>query len=249
LCVETTQTCAVSCTDDLRNGDETDVDCGGSCLSCEGGGSCLQNSDCASGACSSAEQRCLTVVGGRMVVVGVTLEEWNQDKDSIENAARNSIANAAGVHFNQVAIVKVESKRAPQRRRVLQEKDVTVEYEVVVQNEEVAEVEMKLTAELESEAEMFPELLQFLRENVNQDARIVPYNPNPTGAPTPAPTQASDDSDLVILIGISCGVVVVVGALVAALVRYRRRQSKYPHKLEMDNPPPPAPWVTVGNDF
>lgn len=41
-----------SCNDDLLNQDETSVDCGGgTCPSCELGERCVENSDCASGAC------------------------------------------------------------------------------------------------------------------------------------------------------------------------------------------------------
>ena len=40
-----------SCSDGIKNGDETDVDCGGSCPPCEDVKSCLVNSDCISGFC------------------------------------------------------------------------------------------------------------------------------------------------------------------------------------------------------
>src|SRR5579871_3669701 len=42
---------APSCTDGLRDGDETDVDCGGSCPKCALGRHCSIASDCASGHC------------------------------------------------------------------------------------------------------------------------------------------------------------------------------------------------------
>ena len=57
-CDATTQMC-VSCADGIMNGDETDVDCGGSCSNaCEAGKKCkvdkdCKNFDCASGQCSS----------------------------------------------------------------------------------------------------------------------------------------------------------------------------------------------------
>ena len=57
-CDATTQMC-VSCADGITNGDETDVDCGGSCSNaCEAGKKCkvdkdCKNFDCASGQCSS----------------------------------------------------------------------------------------------------------------------------------------------------------------------------------------------------
>ena len=40
-----------TCSDGIKNGNETDIDCGGSCPSCEDGKSCLQNSDCSSNTC------------------------------------------------------------------------------------------------------------------------------------------------------------------------------------------------------
>jgi len=43
-----------SCTDNARNGNETDTDCGGSCGRCGVGKACLVNADCASGACNAS---------------------------------------------------------------------------------------------------------------------------------------------------------------------------------------------------
>ncbi|MDD5086693.1 MAG: plastocyanin/azurin family copper-binding protein [Candidatus Nanoarchaeia archaeon] len=40
-----------SCDDGIKNGDETDVDCGGSCDTCELGKSCEEDSDCGLGIC------------------------------------------------------------------------------------------------------------------------------------------------------------------------------------------------------
>jgi hypothetical protein len=42
---------APSCTDGVLGGDETDLDCGGSCLVCEVGLLCLADKDCATGLC------------------------------------------------------------------------------------------------------------------------------------------------------------------------------------------------------
>jgi len=39
------------CTDGVQNGDETDVDCGGSCTPCADGNRCATAGDCASGVC------------------------------------------------------------------------------------------------------------------------------------------------------------------------------------------------------
>jgi hypothetical protein len=46
-----TDACAGSCTDRMTNGDETDVDCGGRCASCDRA-SCSVDGDCSSGLCS-----------------------------------------------------------------------------------------------------------------------------------------------------------------------------------------------------
>jgi cysteine-rich repeat protein len=44
--------CQSLCTDNVRNGDETAVDCGGSCLPCATGLGCAQAADCDSGVCT-----------------------------------------------------------------------------------------------------------------------------------------------------------------------------------------------------
>ena len=57
-----------ACDDMLVSGDETDLDCGGSCGPCGAGLGCLGDIDCASGSCGE-EQSCLAdpfVVGGGM---------------------------------------------------------------------------------------------------------------------------------------------------------------------------------------
>ena len=59
-----------SCTDKLKNGTETDVDCGGSCPACKGGQTCAANTDCVSANCTSGKQ-CgipLVKVAGSLVV-------------------------------------------------------------------------------------------------------------------------------------------------------------------------------------
>ncbi len=44
---------APTCDDGTQNGDETDVDCGGSCPACPSGASCTQDSNCESGQCEN----------------------------------------------------------------------------------------------------------------------------------------------------------------------------------------------------
>lgn len=55
-----------ACSDGLKNQDETDVDCGGSCMPCAEGKACLISSDCASGWCDATESKlcCTPGVGG-----------------------------------------------------------------------------------------------------------------------------------------------------------------------------------------
>ena len=45
----------VSCTDGMQGGDETDVDCGGSCNPCGDGQGCASGDDCSSGVCTNQE--------------------------------------------------------------------------------------------------------------------------------------------------------------------------------------------------
>jgi hypothetical protein len=47
-----------SCGNGIKDADETDVDCGGSCLACEEGRRCLQNSDCISTNCNTLYNIC-----------------------------------------------------------------------------------------------------------------------------------------------------------------------------------------------
>ena len=44
---------AASCTDKVKNGSETDVDCGGACAGCADGKQCLAAKDCGSGVCKA----------------------------------------------------------------------------------------------------------------------------------------------------------------------------------------------------
>src|SRR5207237_1996020 len=44
---------AASCSDGLKNGNETDVDCGGACPDCGTGKTCGSNGDCQSQVCTS----------------------------------------------------------------------------------------------------------------------------------------------------------------------------------------------------
>ena len=64
VCDSTTHTCsAPTCSDNVKNGNETDVDCGGSCPPCATGKLCGMGSDCTSALCLSGTcQACSTTV-------------------------------------------------------------------------------------------------------------------------------------------------------------------------------------------
>lgn len=65
-CAEDAVCVALSCNNASRDGDETDVDCGGSCEPCAEGFACAASSDCASLACY--DRSCLTI--GSCIVRG-----------------------------------------------------------------------------------------------------------------------------------------------------------------------------------
>lgn len=54
----------VSCFDGIRNGDETDVDCGGSCGPCAAGMHCVMSAGCSSGVCTGGLCRAPTCIDG-----------------------------------------------------------------------------------------------------------------------------------------------------------------------------------------
>ncbi len=65
------------CVDGEKNGDETDVDCGGTCTACAGSKACLSNTDCASESCmrSKCQPGYLGVDTSNRLVERATLEE------------------------------------------------------------------------------------------------------------------------------------------------------------------------------
>ena len=69
-----------TCTDKKRNGDETDVDCGGPCSPCKLGKKCDEDADCASETCDPDEGVCIT-------------KECEDDKDCPSEAAVSYCTN------------------------------------------------------------------------------------------------------------------------------------------------------------
>ncbi|HQK18956.1 MAG TPA: hypothetical protein PLJ27_15965, partial [Polyangiaceae bacterium] len=60
-CAATTKKCVKSqCEDEKKNGDETDVDCGGpDCEKCKNGKTCKVDGDCESGKCDEDDGICV----------------------------------------------------------------------------------------------------------------------------------------------------------------------------------------------
>ena len=65
VCIGEPSVCS-SCSDGIKNGDETDVDCGGSCAPCSSGSDCLGDTDCLSGICDGGicQDDCLAAFFG-----------------------------------------------------------------------------------------------------------------------------------------------------------------------------------------
>ncbi len=53
------------CTNNVLDGDEAQVDCGGSCNACPGGGHCTDSADCPSGMCDPTTQACVCANAGQ----------------------------------------------------------------------------------------------------------------------------------------------------------------------------------------
>jgi hypothetical protein len=75
---------APSCDDETRNGDETDVDCGGECGECERGAACEHDEDCATGHCAGT-----CVIGP---TAGFELSTLYADTDQDVRATSTAIA-------------------------------------------------------------------------------------------------------------------------------------------------------------
>lgn len=98
----TTKTCAVpSCTDGVRNSNETDVDCGGSCtpmFGCNAGQMCAVPTDCKSSSCTAATMTC--AIGGCQTCWKVQYQYTVASQDN----------NWSGQNFN---IVKTGTSTTP----------------------------------------------------------------------------------------------------------------------------------------
>src|SRR5262249_30982321 len=85
------------CTDQIKNGTETDVDCGGgSCLACAVGLACLTGSDCVTGICSNSVCRSPEVPDAGVPDAGPDVE--------VPDAAEDVAVPDAGVPEEDVAV-------------------------------------------------------------------------------------------------------------------------------------------------
>ena len=61
-CVKDKCVTEVSCTDSIKNGDETDIDCGGICLPCILEKECIKDKDCQSNKCDPQKKKCVQCI-------------------------------------------------------------------------------------------------------------------------------------------------------------------------------------------
>ena len=72
VCDATSGQCAApKCTDKVKNGSESDMDCGGTCPACADGKTCTKATDCSSGVCDATSGLCLAPTCGDKVKNGV----------------------------------------------------------------------------------------------------------------------------------------------------------------------------------
>ncbi len=108
-----------SCTDGVKNGNETDVDCGGTCDPCQNNKSCLVNKDCESGYCN-LDKACtvernlyiewikpiqvvedVPLVAGKATVVRVKVVNDGPTVDTSVKVNYNSWISEQPVHINE----------------------------------------------------------------------------------------------------------------------------------------------------
>jgi hypothetical protein len=75
MCDESANMCIDTCQDEIKNGDETDVDCGGSCDPCNLGQACLVSADCTEGTCEE---------GVCTIIVAPSCEDGLQNGDETD---------------------------------------------------------------------------------------------------------------------------------------------------------------------
>jgi hypothetical protein len=110
---------APTCEDGVHNGDESDVDCGGTCPLCAAGQLCREGSDCSSGVCTT--ERCAHHGLGsgrdgsrRVVDEGVVINaSTHLTGGAAEGALRLPVASAIGFRpGDEVMVVQSQGERA-----------------------------------------------------------------------------------------------------------------------------------------
>ncbi|MBR4984542.1 MAG: lamin tail domain-containing protein [Proteobacteria bacterium] len=98
--------CASGCQNSIKDGDETDVDCGGSCSACAAGKKCAKASDCQSGQC--ANNYCTGAAAAEAAPSDVMINEvMGTPNTSIEF----NIAGIADKQCEFVEIVNISGKK------------------------------------------------------------------------------------------------------------------------------------------
>ncbi|MFW2388198.1 MAG: hypothetical protein ACN4G0_07675 [Polyangiales bacterium] len=96
-CNEANQCEALACSDGARNGDETDVDCGGSCEPCAKGSRCLFATDCESLAC---DQGACLAVGSCLVPTN----EFPKIQSAVDDTRCTTVLLEEGVFDERVRV-------------------------------------------------------------------------------------------------------------------------------------------------
>ncbi len=89
-----------SCLDGVKNGTETDVDCGGSCPACSGGETCYLGGDCQSGDCEQETFTCTPMPIGPEVLGGVTVYSVVRESEGYRRWADGTYATSCAAYRN-----------------------------------------------------------------------------------------------------------------------------------------------------
>ena len=106
VCDDKTKLCKVAetCSDGIKNQDETDVDCGGSCQACANTKACKQNSDCLSNQCKG--EVCTGEIPEKAEVANLVINEVMSQPDS-----KVFFGQTKGTQCDFVEIVNLTNKQ------------------------------------------------------------------------------------------------------------------------------------------
>jgi concanavalin A-like lectin/glucanase superfamily protein len=89
-------TAIASCSDGVRNGDETDVDCGGSCGACAADARCSADADCGSQRCSTSQCSPTCGLGGLVAYFPFDGDTLDHATDTHHDATASHVAATPG---------------------------------------------------------------------------------------------------------------------------------------------------------